>query len=105
MASDKEFVHYVCSKLEDIALITYRPMMGEYLIYVNGVYTLAVADNQVFLKPTKEVEPLLKEVVLEPMYPGAKPSYLINDFEDKAYFEDIVLKTYQVLKEKGNKKK
>ena len=37
MVSNKEFVHYICSQLADIALITYRPMMGEYLIYVNGV--------------------------------------------------------------------
>ena len=100
MASKKEFVNYICEQLEDLGEITYRPMMGEYLIYVNGKYCVGICDNQMFLKPVEDVKPLLKEVIEQPMYDGAKPSFLINDIDDKEYLCKIVRVTCDKLPSK-----
>lgn len=103
MASKKEFVEYICSQLSSLGEITYRPMMGEYIIYVNGKYCVGICDNQMFLKPVKELRSMLKEVIEEPMYDGAKPSFLITDIDDKEYLCKIVKKVFEILPE--NKKR
>ncbi|MDD2435818.1 MAG: TfoX/Sxy family protein [Bacilli bacterium] len=99
MASKKEFVEYVCSQLSDLGEIKYRPMMGEYLIYVNGKYCVGICNNQVFLKPVKKVKEMFKEVIEQPMYDGAKFSYLITDIDDREYLTKIVKATYEGLPE------
>lgn len=103
MASRKEFVEFVCSQLKPLGNITYRPMMGEYLVYVNHKYCIGICNNQVFLKPTKGIEDLLNEVILEPMYDGAKPSYLITDIDNVDYLCKIVGATYEALPEPKKK--
>lgn len=97
MASSKEFVVYVCDLLKSIGPITYRQMMGEYIIYVQGKYVLTIADNEVYLKYTKEVEAELKEVILKSYYEGGPLAYQIRDFEDEDYFSKIVMTTYHHL--------
>lgn len=72
-------------------------MMGEYIIYVNGKYCVGICDNQMFLKPTKKVKEILNEVIEQPMYEGAKPSYLITEIDDKEYLCKIVNETYENL--------
>lgn len=104
MSSRKEFVEYVCSQLSDLGEITYRPMMGEYLIYVNGKYCVGICDNQMFLKSISKVKKMLKEIIEQPMYDGAKPSYLITDIDDKEYLCKIVKATYKELPESKKKK-
>lgn len=104
MASKREFVEYICSQLSDLGEITYRPMMGEYLVYVNGKYCVGICDNQMFLKPVKEVKELLKEIIEQPMYAGAKPSFLITDIDDREYLSKIVKATYERLPEPKRKK-
>jgi len=105
MASSREFVEYICSQLTELGEITFRPMMGGYLIYVNGKYCIGISDNQMFLKPVEEVRGLLKEVIEEPMYDGAKPSFLITDIDDREYLCEIVGVTYQYLPEPKKKQK
>lgn len=103
MASRKEFVEYICSQLSSLGEVTYRPMMGEYIIYIKGKYCVGICDDQMFLKPVKEVREKLKEVIEQPMYDGAKPSYLITDIDDKEYLCEIVKIVYEKLTE--NKKR
>ena len=105
MASKKEFVEYICSQLSSLGEITYRHMMGEYIIYVNGKYCVGICDNQMFLKPVNEVRPLLKEIIEIPMYDGAKPSFLITDIDDKEYLCKIVNTVFKILPENKKHKK
>ncbi|MFA5660531.1 MAG: TfoX/Sxy family protein [Bacilli bacterium] len=98
MASHLDFVLYICDQIESVGKISYKRMMGEYLIYVNGVYCLAVADNQVFIKPFKEVLPLLEEVLYAPMYRGAKDSLLITNVDDALYLSLITKTVYDIVK-------
>ena len=97
MASRIEFVNYIVDQLSILGDVSYRPMMGEYLIYVKGKYVVGICDDKMYLKPTKKVEALLKEIVMEPMYDGAKPSFLINDVDDREYLIEIVRVTYEEL--------
>lgn len=79
MASDREFVEYVCDQIRDAGVISYRKMFGEYAIYCNGKVVALVCDNQFFLKATDSGRSRIGNIVEAPPYPGAKPYFLISD--------------------------
>ena len=91
MASDLEFVEYVVDQIKEAGSITYRKMFGEYAIYCEGKIVVLICDNQVFVKPTKAGKSFIGNVVEAPPYPGAKPSYLIEEqIEDKDWMCNLV---------------
>ncbi|MCR3760898.1 TfoX/Sxy family protein [Clostridium felsineum] len=97
MASSEEFMEYVSEQISGAGKITYRKMFGEYGVYCNGKIIGLVCDNQFFLKVTKVGRELLKEVVEAPAYNGARPSFLIENLEDREYLAKLVYETYEEL--------
>jgi DNA transformation protein len=79
MASDLEFVEYVCDQIGAAGRIAFRKMFGEYVIYCDGKVIALVCDNAFFLKPTVGGRTEIGIVVEAPPYPGAKPYFLIAD--------------------------
>ena len=78
MASEKEFLSYVLDSLSAKGIIdlSFRPMMGEYLVYKNGIYFGGVFDNAFLVKKTPSAVKFgLNEVT---PYPGAKPMYEVE---------------------------
>ena len=70
--------------------------MGEYLLYLDKVLFGGIYDNRLLLKETKgNAEFGLEEAS---PYDGAKPMYLIEDPDDVEKLKDIVIKTYEELK-------
>ena len=45
MASNIEFVEFVCSQLQELGHIRYRKMFGDYMIYVNEKTVILLCDN------------------------------------------------------------
>ena len=84
MASDIDFVEYVCEQIRGAGRVTHRRMFGEFAIYCDGKVVALVCDNQFFLKPTAPGKALLERVQEAPPYPGAKPYYLIDAQLDDA---------------------
>lgn len=85
MATQKEFVEEIVSRLSNAGDMSYKRLFGEYGLYLDGVFIGAICNNQLFFKVTKEGRACLKEEVLAPMYKGAKPSFLIEEIYDEAY--------------------
>lgn len=98
MASSKDYLIYVLEDLlRDIPNITYKKMMGEYLLYKGPILFGGIYDDRLLVKKTKSVESLnLKEVI---PYPSAKPMLLI-DIEDADEINEIIT---QVAKDLNNK--
>lgn len=84
MASDRSFVEYVADQFADDCAVTYRMMFGEYGVYGHGKLFALVCDNRLFFKPTDAGRAFIGHVVEAPAYPGAKPSFLIEDRIDDA---------------------
>ena len=98
MASDLEFVEYVCDQISSAGLISFRKMFGEYTIYCNGKVVALICDNQFFLKPTQSGRSLLGSVVEAPPYPGAKLCFLVGDqLDDRDWFSNLVRATERDL--------
>jgi len=105
MASNPEFVQYVCDQMRGAGNITYKKMFGEYGIYCNGKIIGLVCDNQFFLKPTEGGKKVLGAVIEEPPYEGAKPYFKIDEIDDRELLETAAKATYDELPEPKPKKR
>ncbi|MBK7782715.1 MAG: TfoX/Sxy family protein [Ardenticatenia bacterium] len=83
MATDQDFVQYVCEESGLRDALSYKKMFGEYALYLDGKVVALVCDNQLFVKPTAEGRGLLGAVSEQPPYPGGKPYFQIDiEFDD-----------------------
>ncbi len=86
MASTKEYLSFVLEQLSDLEGLSYRPMMGEYVLYCHGKVIGGIYDDRFLLKPTKGALALLREAAGEAQtdipYPGAK-EMLVADVDDR----------------------
>ena len=95
MASSAEYRDYILEQLAELNP-EYKSMMGEFLIYVGGVYFGGIFDNRFLIKITKTNEKysLIKDVP----YESAKPMYMVENVDNKEYLKELVLDTVKGLK-------
>ena len=106
MASDSNFVQFVVDQLGNSESITSRKMFGEYAIYFKNKVVALVCEDQLFVKPTSAGRAFIGDVVEAPPYPGAKPSFLIEDqLEDREWLSQLITLTEQELPEPKPKNK
>ncbi|MBR0511010.1 MAG: TfoX/Sxy family protein [Ruminococcus sp.] len=89
MASTKEYLEYVLEQLSELNDISYRAMMGEYIIYYQGRVIGGIYDDRFLVKNTKNARVLMPDVSMELPYEGAKEMLLVEDIEDKAFLRDL----------------
>ena len=106
MASDQKFVDFVTDQIKRAGEITAKKMFGEYGIYADGKIVGLICDNKLFIKPTKSGREFIGDVVESPPYPGAQPSFLIEDkIEDSEWLSKLVRISVKELPEPKPKKK
>lgn len=94
MASSKDYLVYVLELLNEVNGISYKKMMGEYILYKDNVIFGGIYDDRFLIKKTESVSNLgLKEQI---PYPSAKPMLLV-DSEDSDEIKELVLKVYKDL--------
>ena len=87
MASSKDYLLYVLELCREVNGITYKKMMGEYMLYKDGILFGGVYDNRFLIKKTKSLENSgLKDQI---PYPSAKPMLLV-DSEDPDEIKELV---------------
>ncbi len=91
MATSKEYKDFVLDQLSLLDDITFRPMMGEYLLYYKGKLFGGIYDERLLIKRTNSNKKYNLEESIP--YKGAKPIYLI-DTDNKELIKEIVTKTY-----------
>ena len=94
MASTKEYKDYCLEQLSNIDNITIRPMMGEYILYLDGKIFGGIYDDRLLVKKTDTNSKYNMEEVIP--YKNAKPMYLV-DVDDRDTLEEIILDTYKGL--------
>lgn len=96
MVSKMEYLDFVHEQLDLLDNITYRSMMGEFLLYYHQVLIGGIYDDRLLIKIVKENKKYeMKETI---PYPGAKPMYLASEIDDKELLKDVVLDTYKCLR-------
>ena len=79
MASGKEYLDFILEQLSDLEGVSYRPMMGEYILYYHGKVIGGVYDDRFLVKPTKSAEALMPDAARELPYEGAKEMILVEE--------------------------
>ena len=96
MATTKEYKDFILEQLNLLDGITCKQMMGEYLLYYNGVLFGGIYDDRLLVK---KVNSNKKYNMLEAIpYLNAKPMYLVDDVDNQDTLRDIILDTYIDLK-------
>ena len=106
MGSDLDFVEFVVDQIQNAGSIRCRQMFGGHTLYCEGKVVALICDNQLFVKPTKAGKIFIGNVVEVPPYPGARPSFLIEDqLEDKEWMSRLIRLTEEELPEPKPKRK
>ena len=96
MASTKEYRDYVLEQLNLLGDISYKPMMGEYLLYYQDILFGGIYDDRLLIKKVESNKKY--ELSEEIPYDGAKSMYQIENIEDQNEIRKIILDTYKDLK-------
>lgn len=105
MASKKEYLDFVLEQLSGLVGISYRAMMGEYLLYYNDKLFGGIYDDRFLVKVTASSLELLPDAPQEIPYDGAKPMLLVTEIENKNYLRELILAIYEDLSETKKKSK
>lgn len=83
MSSTREYLDFIMDQLSELDDVSYRAMMGEYVIYYRGVVVAGVYDDRFLVKPTPGARRILPNAPMEIPYPGGKPMIMIEDIENR----------------------
>ena len=97
MASSKDFLEFVLEQLSHLDDITYRAMMGEFIIYYRGKIVGGIYDNRLLVKPTSGAKNLMPNAKMEIPYPKGKPMIMIPDIENPELLELVFNAVYAEL--------
>ena len=104
MASSKEFLEYILEQLSELEEITYRAMMGEYIIYYKGRIADGIYDDRLLIKPVKSAIDYVSDIRYEVPYEGAKEMILIEEVDNKEYLTELFKAIYDDLPTPKKKK-
>ena len=89
MASSKEYLTFILEQLSDLEGISYRAMMGEYIIYYREKIVGGIYDDRLLVKPVKSAVSLMPNAIYELPYDGAKEMLLVNNVDNKDFLTCI----------------
>ena len=105
MSSSKEYLEYILEQLSDLDDITYRAMMGEYIIYYRGKIIGGIYDDRFLVKPVKSAMEMMPDASMELPYEGAKEMILVDDVEDRDLLSELLESMYEELPAPRKKRK
>ena len=105
MASSKEYLDFILEQLSELEEISYRAMMGEYIIYYRGKIMGGIYDDRFLVKPVKSAISYMPNVEYELPYEGAKEMLLVDDVDNKEYLTGLFNSMYDELPAPKPKKK
>lgn len=103
MSSSKEYLDFVLGQLSDLDRVSYRTMMGEYVMYYRDKVIGGIYDDRFLLKPTKSVVAMMPDAAREIPYPGAK-EMVLADIDDRALTANVIKAMYDELPAAKKKK-
>ena len=103
MASTKEYLNFVIEQLSGMDEISYRAMMGEYILYYRGRVFGGIYDNRLLVKPVPTAMKLMPDVPIELPYDGAKEMILVDDVDNREFLCELVESMWEELPERKRK--
>ena len=97
MSSTREYMDFVMDQLSDLDDVSFRAMMGEYVLYSDGLVFGGIYDDRLLVKRVPENAKYKMDEVIP--YKNSKPLYFVEDVDDKEKLAEIVRDTVKGLLE------
>ena len=104
MASSKEYLEFIMEQLAGLEDVSWRAMMGEYIIYYRGKIVGGIYDDRFLVKPVEAAKVMMPEAELEQPYEGAKEMLLVDDVDDREFLCELLEAMYDELPAPKKKK-
>lgn len=95
MSTTKDYRDFVLEQLNLLDNITCKSMMGEYLLYYNGILFGGIYDDRLLVKIVKSNKKYNMQESIP--YGSAKSMYLVDDIDNQEKLKEIVLDTCKDL--------
>ena len=99
MASSKGYLDFILDQLSDLDGITYRKMMGEYLLYYRGKLFGGIYDDRFLVKDVPSARAVMPDVRTEVPYDGAKEMLSVDGVDDRGFLSGLIEAMYGELPE------
>ena len=97
MASCKEYLHFILEQLSALDDISYRSMMGEYILYYQGKIVGGIYDDRLLVKKTRSALECMPAAICDFPYEGAKEMLLVEEVDNKEFLTKLVEAMYDEL--------
>ncbi len=97
MASSREYLDFILEQLSLLEGITFKQMMGEYLIYYKWKNVGGIYDDRFLVKATGSAKRLMPEARYELPYQGAKEMLLVDNVDDREFLKDLFIEMEKEL--------
>ena len=104
MASSREYLDFILEQISGLENVTWKAMMGEYIIYWRGKIVGGIYDDRFLVKPTKSAIAMMPDAERELPYEGAK-EMLLADVDNREFLEELLEAMYDELPAPKQKKK
>ena len=104
MASSKEYLDFILEQLSGMENVTWKAMMGEYILYLRGRIVGGIYDDRFLVKPTKSAVAMMPETDGELPYEGAKEMLLVDNVDNREFLEELLTAMYDELPAPKKKK-
>lgn len=104
MASSRAYLDFILDQLSELEEITYRAMMGEYIIYYRGKIVGGIYDDRFLVKPVKSAVLLMPNATYQLPYEGARKMLLVDDVDSKEFLTKLFNAMYDELPAPKKKK-
>ena len=97
MASSKEYLHFILEQLSDLESVSYRSMMGEFILYDRGKIVGGIYDARLLVKKTTSALKLMPAAICDLPYEGAKEMLLVDEVDSKSFLTKLFKAMYDEL--------
>ena len=104
MASSKEYLDFILEQLSGLENITWKAMMGEYILYYRGKIIGGIYDDRLLVKPVKSSLDMMPDADREIPYEGAKEMLLVDNVDNREFLRELLEAMYDELPAPKKKK-
>lgn len=90
MASSKEYLDFILEQLSELDGVSWRSMMGEYILYYCGRVVGGIYDDRFLVKPTRSAAAMMPHAARELPYEGAKEMLLVEDVDNREFLQKLL---------------
>ena len=104
MASSEGYLDFILDQLSELDEITWRKMMGEYILYYRGKIVGGIYDDRFLVKPVKSAVAMMPNAVMERPYEGAREMLLVDNVENRDFLKELLEAIFNELPTPGERK-